>query len=120
MAIVENINYFSTIGFATAIGGAAEGWKSNERLTDCTTRREVGVSRRVLHLEIGETCLSAAKGSASNRSTIGLIHRGGTLAGTARDFAVDSSATPGACHPGNGCHSSNRLPSGSVAQAKRP
>jgi hypothetical protein len=28
MAIVENINYFSTIGLATAIGGAAEGWKS--------------------------------------------------------------------------------------------
>jgi hypothetical protein len=36
----------------------------------------------------GETCLRAAKGPASNRNTIGLIRRGGTLAGTAFDFAV--------------------------------
>jgi hypothetical protein len=87
-AVVENINYFSTIGFAMSIGGAAVRWDLNAALPRCTTRRAVGVSRRVLHLEIGETCLSAAKGSASNRSTIGLIRRGGTLAGASGDFAV--------------------------------
>jgi hypothetical protein len=53
-AIVEKGTYFSTISSATAIGGAAVRWDLSKGLTDSTTRRAVGVSRRVLQIEIGD------------------------------------------------------------------